>query len=209
MPHTPPSQDDPRLAVDVFGRHFPNPVGLAAGFDKQCEVPDQLLGLGFGFVELGGVVPKPQVGNPAPAGVPARAATRRSSTASDSTATASRRSTARLSARGRTARHRRRQHRRQQGLDGSHRRLRDVHPRTVWPRRFPHHQRFVAEHARLARSARRGISGRSASPLHRRARRRRSRTGANDRSVEDRAGPVARRARRYRRNCPARARSTG
>ena len=45
---------------------FPNPVGLAAGFDKQCEVPDQLLGLGFGFVELGGVVPKPQAGNPRP-----------------------------------------------------------------------------------------------------------------------------------------------
>jgi dihydroorotate dehydrogenase len=52
--------------MDVFGKHFPNPVGLAAGFDKQCEVPDQLLGLGFGFVELGGVVPKPQEGNPRP-----------------------------------------------------------------------------------------------------------------------------------------------
>jgi dihydroorotate dehydrogenase len=52
--------------TNVFGRAFPNPVGLAAGFDKQCEVPDQLLGLGFGFVELGGVVPKPQAGNPRP-----------------------------------------------------------------------------------------------------------------------------------------------
>jgi dihydroorotate dehydrogenase len=58
--------DDPSLAVELFGRHFPNPVGLAAGFDKQCEVPDQLLALGFGFVELGGVVPKPQPGNPRP-----------------------------------------------------------------------------------------------------------------------------------------------
>lgn len=66
MPISPASADDPRLSVDVFGRHFPNPVGLAAGFDKQCEVPDQLLGLGFGFVELGGVVPKPQEGNPRP-----------------------------------------------------------------------------------------------------------------------------------------------
>jgi dihydroorotate dehydrogenase len=66
MPIAAPSQDDPRLAVDVLGRHFPNPVGLAAGFDKHCEVPDQLLGLGFGFVEIGGVVPKPQVGNPRP-----------------------------------------------------------------------------------------------------------------------------------------------
>ena len=66
MPIGPSQKDDERLGVDVFGRHFPNPVGLAAGFDKQCEVPDQLLGLGFGFVELGGVVPKPQVGNPRP-----------------------------------------------------------------------------------------------------------------------------------------------
>jgi dihydroorotate dehydrogenase len=62
---TPPT-DDPRLRVDLFGRPFPNPVGLAAGFDKQCEVPDALLALGFGFVELGGVVPSPQPGNPRP-----------------------------------------------------------------------------------------------------------------------------------------------
>jgi len=66
MPAATAPNDDPRLGVDVFGRHFPNPVGLAAGFDKQCEVPDQLLSLGFGFVELGGVVPKPQEGNPRP-----------------------------------------------------------------------------------------------------------------------------------------------
>ena len=55
-----------RLCVEAFGRRFPNPVGLAAGFDKQCEVPDALLALGFGFVELGGVVPQPQPGNPKP-----------------------------------------------------------------------------------------------------------------------------------------------
>lgn len=66
MPPAAPPVDDPRLAVSVLGRRFPNPVGLAAGFDKQCEVPDQLLGLGFGFVETGGVVPKPQAGNPRP-----------------------------------------------------------------------------------------------------------------------------------------------
>ena len=66
MPVMPAPEDDPRLSIEVFGRTFPNPVGLAAGFDKQCEVPDQLLGLGFGFVELGGVVPKPQEGNPRP-----------------------------------------------------------------------------------------------------------------------------------------------
>jgi dihydroorotate dehydrogenase len=66
MPLMPAPADDPGLSVHVFGRTFPNPVGLAPGFDKQCEVPDQLLGLGFGFVELGGVVPKPQAGNPRP-----------------------------------------------------------------------------------------------------------------------------------------------
>ena len=66
MPISPAPVDDARLSMDVFGKHFPNPVGLAAGFDKQCEVPDQLLGHGFGFVELGGVVPKPQEGNPRP-----------------------------------------------------------------------------------------------------------------------------------------------
>jgi dihydroorotate dehydrogenase len=66
MPASSAPKDDVRLRVDAFGRSFPNPVGLAAGFDKQCEVPDQLLALGFGFVELGGVVPNPQEGNPRP-----------------------------------------------------------------------------------------------------------------------------------------------
>jgi dihydroorotate dehydrogenase len=66
MPASSAPADDPRLGLEVFGRRFPNPVGLSAGFDKQCEVPDQLLSLGFGFVELGGVVPKPQGGNPRP-----------------------------------------------------------------------------------------------------------------------------------------------
>ena len=50
----------------MWGRDFPNPVGLAAGFDKHAEVPDALLGQGFGFVEIGGVTPLPQPGNPRP-----------------------------------------------------------------------------------------------------------------------------------------------
>ena len=66
MPRRAPQVDDPHLAVDVLGRRFPNPVGLAAGFDKGARVPDALLGLGFGFVEVGGVVPRPQPGNPRP-----------------------------------------------------------------------------------------------------------------------------------------------
>jgi dihydroorotate dehydrogenase len=66
LPPLRPAPDDPRLAVEVLGRRFPNPVGLAAGFDKGARVPDALLGLGFGFVEVGGVVPKAQPGNPRP-----------------------------------------------------------------------------------------------------------------------------------------------
>jgi dihydroorotate dehydrogenase len=58
--------DDPRLAVRAFGLNFPNPVGMAAGFDKHAEVPDALLKLGFGFVEVGTVTPIPQIGNPRP-----------------------------------------------------------------------------------------------------------------------------------------------
>jgi dihydroorotate dehydrogenase len=58
--------DDPRLAVSAFGRTFPNPLGLAAGFDKNARVPDAMLKLGFGFVECGTVTPRPQSGNPRP-----------------------------------------------------------------------------------------------------------------------------------------------
>jgi dihydroorotate dehydrogenase len=58
--------DDPRLAVRAFGLNFRNPVGMAAGFDKHAEVPDALLRLGFGFVEVGTVTPRPQGGNPRP-----------------------------------------------------------------------------------------------------------------------------------------------
>jgi dihydroorotate dehydrogenase len=58
--------DDRRLATRVFGLNFPNPIGIAAGFDKHAEVPDALLRLGFGFVEVGTVTPLPQAGNPRP-----------------------------------------------------------------------------------------------------------------------------------------------
>lgn len=61
-----PVADDERLRVKAFGLTFPNPVGLAAGFDKNAEVPDALIRLGFGFVEAGGVTPLPQPGNPRP-----------------------------------------------------------------------------------------------------------------------------------------------
>lgn len=61
-----PAGDDPLLRVSLWGRDFPNPVGLAAGFDKNAEVPDAMLGQGFGFVEIGSVTPRPQPGNPQP-----------------------------------------------------------------------------------------------------------------------------------------------
>ncbi|HZU65583.1 MAG TPA: quinone-dependent dihydroorotate dehydrogenase [Novosphingobium sp.] len=54
------------LAISVAGITFPNPLGMAAGFDKDAEVPDQLLGLGFGFAEAGSITPLPQEGNARP-----------------------------------------------------------------------------------------------------------------------------------------------
>ena len=56
----------PELASEVAGLRFPSPVGLAAGFDKDAEVPDAMLGLRFGFVEVGTLTPRPQEGNPKP-----------------------------------------------------------------------------------------------------------------------------------------------
>lgn len=58
--------DDPILAIRRFGLDFANPVGLAAGFDKNAEVVDAALRLGFGFAEFGTVTPRPQPGNPKP-----------------------------------------------------------------------------------------------------------------------------------------------
>jgi dihydroorotate dehydrogenase len=56
----------PLLRQSLFGLDFPNPLGLAAGFDKNAEVPDQMLRLGFGFVEVGTLTPRAQAGNPRP-----------------------------------------------------------------------------------------------------------------------------------------------
>ena len=59
-------RDDEILRTSVWGLDFPNPIGLAAGFDKHAEVPDAVLALGFGYTEAGTVTPKPQPGNPKP-----------------------------------------------------------------------------------------------------------------------------------------------
>ncbi|MGA9583141.1 MAG: quinone-dependent dihydroorotate dehydrogenase [Allosphingosinicella sp.] len=66
VPAGEPAEEDPRLAIRVAGIDFPNPVGLAAGFDKDAEVHGQMLGFGFGFAEVGTVTPRPQAGNPRP-----------------------------------------------------------------------------------------------------------------------------------------------
>lgn len=55
-----------RLSINILGQIFPGPVGIAAGFDKNAEICNPMLGFGFGFVEVGTVTPKPQTGNPRP-----------------------------------------------------------------------------------------------------------------------------------------------
>ena len=144
--------DDEKLRVRAFGLTFPNPVGLAAGFDKNAEVPDPLFRLGFGFVEVGGVTPQPQPGNPRPRlfrldadeGVINRLGF--NSEGAEAVA-------ARLAARAERAGHRRHQHRRQQGFDRPHRRLRGVHRDARAARDVSHRQRLVAEHAGPAQPA--------------------------------------------------------
>ncbi len=66
LPLGAPAPCDARLAVAAFGLRFANPLGLAAGFDKNAEVPDAMLALGFGFTEIGTVTPLAQEGNPRP-----------------------------------------------------------------------------------------------------------------------------------------------
>ncbi|XP_077166498.1 dihydroorotate dehydrogenase (quinone), mitochondrial isoform X2 [Paroedura picta] len=66
VPRAPGREDPPLLEVEVFGRRFRNPLGLAAGFDKHGEAVDGLYRLGFGFVEVGSVTPQRQDGNPRP-----------------------------------------------------------------------------------------------------------------------------------------------
>jgi dihydroorotate dehydrogenase len=65
-PRRKPPVFDARLATRVAGLEFPSPIGLAAGYDKDARVPDAMLGLGFGFVEVGTLTPRPQQGNPQP-----------------------------------------------------------------------------------------------------------------------------------------------
>lgn len=61
-----PRAGESSLPVSVAGVEFPNPVGVAAGFDKNAEIPDSLLKIGFGFTEVGSITPRQQPGNPKP-----------------------------------------------------------------------------------------------------------------------------------------------
>ena len=61
-----PAVDEPSLAIDLFGARLASPIGLAAGFDKNARVFDRMYAQGFAFVEVGGVTPLPQAGNPRP-----------------------------------------------------------------------------------------------------------------------------------------------
>ena len=66
LPFAAPAKPGGPLGIEVAGLRFPNPLGMAAGYDKDGEVPDALLGLGFGSVEVGSITPLPQAGNPRP-----------------------------------------------------------------------------------------------------------------------------------------------
>jgi len=66
IPMGPAPKSDPVLATTFAGLNFPNPIGMAPGFDKNGEVPDALIRLGFGYAEVGTLTPRPQAGNPKP-----------------------------------------------------------------------------------------------------------------------------------------------
>ena len=147
-----PRPDDPKLAVRAFGLNFPNPIGMAAGFDKSAEVPDALLRLGFGFVEIGTVTPKPQTGNPRPRLFRLErdeAVINRMGFNNDGADAVLRR----LAGARASRRHRRRQCRRQQGFRRSRRRLRQADRDLRAGGELFHRQRLVAEHAGPAQSA--------------------------------------------------------
>ncbi len=143
---------NPKLAMRAFGLNFPNPIGMAAGFDKSAEAPDALLRLGFGFVEIGSVTPRPQAGNPRPRIFRLErdeAVINRMGFNNDG-------ADAVLAPACRTRpsrRHRRRQCRRQQGFAGSCCRLRQADRGVRTGRELFHRQHLLAEYAGPAQSA--------------------------------------------------------
>ena len=152
--------DDPRLAQELWGLRFANPIGMAAGFDKDARVFGPLLAMGFGFVEVGTLTPKPQSGNPSPRifrSAADGAIINRLGFNNEGQAAA----LTRLDREAR--RHRRCECRRQQGQPGPRRRLRARDRAHERRGRLSHHQCLLAQHAWLARPA----SARSARRLAR------------------------------------------
>ena len=138
-----------------MGLVFPNPIGIAAGFDKDARVPDAVLGLGCGFAEIGTVTPLPQAGNPRPRVFRLLRGPRADQSPRLQQWRARRRAAAPAATRRRSRHpgHRRRQHRRQQGRGRPHRRLRQRSRDLQRRRELLHRQHLLAEHAGPARPA--------------------------------------------------------
>ncbi len=151
--------DDARLGLTVWGVDFPNPLGIAPGFDKDARVPDAILGMGFGHAEIGTVTPLAQPGNPRPRVfrlIRDRALINRLGFNNSGHAAA----LARLAA-ARPPGRDRGQCRRQQGRDRSRGRLRGGRARLLRRSELFHDQRVLSQHARPARSAGAGGAGRA------------------------------------------------
>ncbi len=149
------------LATQVAGLDFPNPLGMAAGFDKDGEVPDALLGLGFGFAEVGSITPLPQAGNPKPRLfrlAEDRAVINRMGFNNRRRMTRR----ARLAARRARGGDRWHQYRRQQGFGRPNRRLRHHGAGDGTARQLSCSQCLQPQHAGPARAAGRGGAGRIA-----------------------------------------------
>ena len=162
------ANEDSSLGVNFAGLSLPNPVGIAAGFDKDARVPDAVLRLGCGFAEIGTVTPLPQLGQSDPTRLPAAARPRRHQSARLQQRRPS--GGAGPAAAPHRRRRRRRQHRRQQGFDRPHRRLRARYRDVLRRRQLLHDQHILAQHAGLARSAGSRRAGGIAAPLARCAR---------------------------------------
>ena len=139
----------PAPRPNLFGLDFPNPIGMAAGFDKNARVPRALLAMGFGFVEVGTLTPRAQSGNPSPRmfrSMTDRAVINRLGFNNEGQEAALRR------LQGGAGRHGRRQYRRGTRQQGPHRRLRVGHQAPGGGGELLHHQYFLAQHAGPARS---------------------------------------------------------
>ena len=188
--------DPPILRQRLWGRDFPNPIGIAAGFDKDARVPDALLRLGFGFVEIGTVTPRPQPGNPKPRVFRLEADGALINRLGFNSGGLDRRDRA-APARAPRGRHRRRQSRQEPRQHRCRRRL--CRGCAAQPRRWP-----ITSSSTCRRRTRRGCATCRPAPCSRRtaatvlARARRDRRAAAA-AGQDRARPVARGTRRHRR----------